>query len=133
MRSSPCSSRSSTWSARWSSARAFWWPSSPTCSPSCGCAHSPYEGVRLLLGRFLALGLEFQLASDILGTAVSPTYDQIGKLGAIAAIRTALNYFLSQELDRAREVVAEERAFSSDERGARPPARADPPTPRADG
>jgi uncharacterized membrane protein len=93
----------------------------------------PYEGVRLLLGRFLALGLEFQLASDILGTAVSPTYDQIGKLGAIAAIRTALNYFLSQELDRAREVVAEERAVSSDERGARPPVRADPPPPRADG
>ncbi|CAA9484753.1 MAG: hypothetical protein AVDCRST_MAG45-379 [uncultured Solirubrobacterales bacterium] len=35
---------------------------------------APYEQVRLQLGRFLALGLEFQLASDILSTAVSPSF-----------------------------------------------------------
>jgi uncharacterized membrane protein len=64
-----------------------------------------YEEIRLLLGRFLALGLEFQLASDILGTAVSPTFAEIGKLGAIAAIRTILNYFLAQEIERAQRVV----------------------------
>ena len=52
------------------------------------------EHTRLLLGRFLALGLEFQLAADILETAVAPSFEEIGKLGAIAAIRTALNYFL---------------------------------------
>jgi uncharacterized membrane protein len=63
-----------------------------------------YEHVRLLLGRFLAVGLEFQLASDILGTAVSPTFDEIGKLGAIAAIRTALNYFLAKEIEKAQEL-----------------------------
>jgi uncharacterized membrane protein len=66
----------------------------------------PYEEIRLLLGRFLALGLEFQLASDILGTAVSPTFAEIGKLGAIAAIRTILNYFLAQEIERAQRVIA---------------------------
>lgn len=60
-----------------------------------------YEDVRLLLGRFLALGLEFQLASDILGTAVSPSFAEIGKLGAVAGIRTVLNYFLAQDLKRA--------------------------------
>jgi uncharacterized membrane protein len=60
-----------------------------------------YEHVRLLLGRFLALGIEFQLASDILSSAVSPTWEDIGQLGAIAAIRTALNYFLAQEIERA--------------------------------
>ncbi len=69
----------------------------------------PYEAIRLLLGRFLALGLEFQLASDILGTAVSPTFEEIGKLGAIAAIRTVLNYFLAQEIERAERVVERER------------------------
>lgn len=69
----------------------------------------PYEGIRLLLGRFLALGLEFQLASDILGTAVSPTFAEIGKLGAIATIRTILNYFLAQEIERAQLVVDQER------------------------
>ena len=64
----------------------------------------PYEHVRLLLGRFLAVGLEFQLASDILGTAVSPTFDEIGILGAIAGIRTALNYFLTKEIEKAQEM-----------------------------
>src|SRR5919112_4092435 len=69
----------------------------------------PYEAIRLLLGRFLALGLEFQLASDILGTAVSPTFSEIGKLGAIAAIRTILNFFLAQEIERAQRVVEHDR------------------------
>jgi uncharacterized membrane protein len=57
-----------------------------------------YEEIRLLLGRHLALGLEFQLGADILGTAVSPSFSEIGKLGAIATIRTLLNYFLQREL-----------------------------------
>ena len=50
------------------------------------------------MARFLALGLDFQLASDILRTAVAPSFEEIGKLAAIAAIRTLLNYFLSQEM-----------------------------------
>jgi uncharacterized membrane protein len=58
--------------------------------------------VRLFLGRYLALGLEFQLGADILSTAVAPTLDDVILLGAIAAIRTALNYFLSQEMARER-------------------------------
>jgi uncharacterized membrane protein len=53
---------------------------------------------RLTFARFLALALEFQLGADILGTAVAPSWDQIGKLAAIAIIRTALNYFLLREL-----------------------------------
>jgi len=54
---------------------------------------------RLKLARYLALALEMQLGADILSTAVSPTWDQIGKLAAIAVIRTALNYFLRRELN----------------------------------
>lgn len=57
-----------------------------------------YNGVRLTLARYLALALEFQLGADILTTAIAPTWDQIGKLGAIAVIRTALNYFLGKEI-----------------------------------
>lgn len=68
----------------------------------------PYEEIRLVLGRFLALGLEFQLASDILGTAVSPTFSEIGKLAAIATIRTLLNYFLAQEIERARRLIGDD-------------------------
>ncbi len=54
--------------------------------------------VRLILARHLSLALEFQLAADILSTAISPSWEQIGKLGAIAVIRTSLNYFLAREI-----------------------------------
>jgi len=57
-----------------------------------------YNEIRLLLSRFLALALEFQLGADILSTAIAPSWDQIGKLGAIAFIRTVLNYFLTREM-----------------------------------
>ena len=55
--------------------------------------------VRLTMARWLALALELDLAADILNTAVTPTWNDIEKLAAIAAIRTALNYFLEREID----------------------------------
>lgn len=67
-----------------------------------------YEKTRLLLARFLSLGLEFQLAADILGTTIAPSWAQIGKLGAIAIIRTGLNYFLAREMKEEQELVASE-------------------------
>jgi len=70
--------------------------------------------IRLDLGRFLALGLEFQLASDILRTAIGPTFRQIGELAAIAAIRTALNYFLAREI-RAERAEIDGRKPNQDE------------------
>jgi uncharacterized membrane protein len=57
-----------------------------------------FTAARLILARHLALALEFELGADILGTAVSPSWDQIGKLGAVAVIRTGLNFFLSMEM-----------------------------------
>lgn len=59
------------------------------------------EEVRLRLGRWLAVALEFELGADILRTAVAPTWSEIGQLAAIAAIRTILNYFLQQEIEKA--------------------------------
>ena len=56
--------------------------------------------VRLTLGRWLAVALEFELAADILNTAVTPTWQDIGKLAAIAALRTSLNYFLEREIEQ---------------------------------
>lgn len=53
---------------------------------------------RFTLARYLALALEFQLAADVLSTAVAPEWTEIGQLAAIAAIRTGLNYYLSHEL-----------------------------------
>jgi uncharacterized membrane protein len=69
--------------------------------------------VRLTLGRFLALGLEFQLASDVLRTAVAPSFEELGQLAAVAAIRTALNFFLSREIAEERRQVAEEQALGT--------------------
>ena len=57
-----------------------------------------FTQVRLAFARHLALALEFQLAADILSTAIAPSWDRIGKLAAIAVIRTALNYFLMLEM-----------------------------------
>jgi uncharacterized membrane protein len=62
------------------------------------CSRNVFSETRLTLARYLALALELQLGADILSTAVSPSWDQIGKLAAIAIIRTALNYFLLREL-----------------------------------
>lgn len=64
-----------------------------------------FNRVRLTLGKYLALALEFQVGADILSTAIAPSYEQIGKLGAIVVIRTLLNYFLTKELagERRRE------------------------------
>lgn len=68
-----------------------------------------FTRVRLDMGRFLALGLEFQLASDLLRTAVAPSFEEIGKLAAVAAIRTALNFFLARELREERSEIERAR------------------------
>jgi len=63
-------------------------------------SHDRKEEVRLRLGRWLALALEFELAADILRTAVAPSWNDIGQLAAIAILRTALNYFLQREIEQ---------------------------------
>ena len=72
-----------------------------------GMRGQSFVNVRLDLGRYLTLGLEFQLASDLLRTAVAPSFREIGQLAAVAAIRTALNYFLAREIREEREEVAQ--------------------------
>ncbi len=59
------------------------------------------EIIRLSLGRWLTLAIEFELAADILRTAVTPTWNDIGQLAAIVVLRTVLNYFLQREVSRA--------------------------------
>ena len=71
--------------------------------------------VRLTLGRWLAVALEFELAADILNTAVTPSWNDIEKLAAIATLRTALNYFLEREI--AQESTSGQKA--AEKAGAR--------------
>ncbi len=65
-----------------------------------------FTAARSSLSRYLVLALEFQLAADILETAIAPQWAEIGQLAAIAAIRTGLNYFLSREITEEQERVS---------------------------
>lgn len=59
---------------------------------------------RLIWIRFatwIILALEFTLGADIVRTAIAPSWDDIGKLAAIATIRTALNFFLARDIEEA--------------------------------
>ena len=58
--------------------------------------------IRLRLGRWLSVALEFEVAADILRTAVAPTWNDIGQLAAIITLRTALNFFCGAKSSRSR-------------------------------
>ena len=58
--------------------------------------------VWLRLSRWLVAGLTFQLAADVLETAITTSWDEVARLAAIAAIRTFLNYFLERDLGEIR-------------------------------
>jgi uncharacterized membrane protein len=59
--------------------------------------------VFLRFGSWLILALEFELAADIIRSAIAPTWEQIGMLGAVAFIRTFLNYFLEKDVEKLSE------------------------------
>ena len=59
--------------------------------------------VWLRYARWLVAGLTFQLAADIVETAITDDWAAIGRLAAIAVIRTFLNYFLERDLEDVRE------------------------------
>jgi uncharacterized membrane protein len=76
---------------------------------SPGTSHGERKEIWRRFGVWLLLGLEFELAADIIGSVFSPTWQEVGKLGAIAVIRTFLNYFLEKDLEEA-EASGEEPA-----------------------
>src|SRR5262247_4046883 len=59
--------------------------------------------VWLRFARWLIAGLSFQLAADIIETAITTSWQAVGRLAAIAVIRTFLNYFLERDLAETRE------------------------------
>ncbi|MCY1560550.1 hypothetical protein D9M68_976920 [compost metagenome] len=65
------------------------------------------RAVWLTYSRWLVAGLTFQLAADIIESAIAPSWQAIGQLGAIAVIRTFLNYFLERDVAEMRERDAE--------------------------
>lgn len=72
------------------------------------------QGVWIRYSRWLVAGLTFQLAADIIETSVTPGWEDIARIGAVAVIRTFLNYFLERDqqemLEREREASARAQA-----------------------
>ena len=60
--------------------------------------------VWLDFARWLVAALTFQLAADIASTSFSPSWEEVGRLAAVAAIRTFLSFFLDREVERTRDV-----------------------------
>jgi uncharacterized membrane protein len=58
------------------------------------------EAIRIRLGSYLVLALEFFIAGDIVKTVITPTWDALGILGAIVVIRTVLSYFLTKDIKK---------------------------------
>jgi len=48
---------------------------------------------------WIVLSLEFALAADVISTVVEPSWKDLGQLAAIGAIRTALAWFLSRDIE----------------------------------
>lgn len=57
-----------------------------------------FTATRLRLGHSLSLGLEFLIGADILKSAAAPTWQNLGLLAAIIAIRSVINFLLTWEL-----------------------------------
>jgi len=68
--------------------------------------HGSRKDIWRRFAMWLLLGLEFELAADIIGSVVSPTWMDIGELAAIAVIRTFLNYFLERDIESADRAPA---------------------------
>lgn len=61
-------------------------------------AHNRFREILICFGRWLVAGLTFQLAADIIGTSIAPSWQDVGQLSAIAVIRTFLNFCLERDL-----------------------------------
>lgn len=88
--------------------------------------HGYRKAIWIRFGMWLLLGLEFELAAEIVQTVISPTWVDLGKLASIAVIRTFLNYFLEKDIEkyseakeRAPEVMTAREASAASHRRAR--------------
>lgn len=72
----------------------------------------PY--IRINLGKYLALGLEFLIGKDIIESLISPSWDDLGKLGAIIVLRCIITLFLWWELKEVKEEIKAENQFITD-------------------
>lgn len=82
------------------------------------------RAVWLELARWLVAALTFQLAADVVNTTIAPTWDDIGRVAAIAAIRTFLTFFLDRDIDSIRLRQHETSSMGAETAGDPAAARA---------
>lgn len=69
------------------------------------------HGVRLQLGTYILVGVEFMIASDIINTVITRELESLAFVAALVAIRTAISFFLGRELaDVSRDGEVPERS-----------------------
>jgi uncharacterized membrane protein len=73
------------------------------------------RAVWLDFARWLSAALTFQLAADIVQTTIAPTWDQIGRMAALAAVRTFLTFFLDRDMEAIRRLQQESARRQGDE------------------
>jgi uncharacterized membrane protein len=74
---------------------------------SLGGMFNPLSGpqkrdIWLRYARSLVAGLTFQLAADVLESAITQDWQALARLAAIAVIRTFLSYFLERDVSEIR-------------------------------
>ncbi|MEM8828150.1 MAG: DUF1622 domain-containing protein [Cyanobacteria bacterium P01_G01_bin.19] len=67
-------------------------------------AASSFQASRLAMGYSFSLGLSFLIGASILKSTVAPSWNDIGQLGTIIALRTILNYLLLRAIDRSNSM-----------------------------
>jgi len=72
----------------------------------------------LRYARWLVAGLTLQLAADIIETSISTSWQTIGRVGAIAVIRTFLNYFLERDVEKQQRECALPESAQTPGRGS---------------
>ena len=68
-----------------------------------GASNHDKREIGLEYARWLIVALTFQLAADIIETSISTSWEAIGRLGAVAVIRTFLEFFLGRDVTEWRE------------------------------
>jgi uncharacterized membrane protein len=69
-----------------------------------GATNQERRTIWLMFARWLVAGLTFQLAADVVNTSFAPTWEELGRLATIAAIRTFLSFFLDREVEDTRDL-----------------------------
>lgn len=75
--------------------------------------------VKNVLGVYILFSLEILIAADIIETILNPSWQDLGRLGTIVAIRTVCAYFLNKEIREIRNSEAAEGESPEDKPATR--------------